>query len=121
MRATGPVGWLRGRHRRLGYPPANVLDLANSRHRIRRSLIRPAPGIPADTIFRRLRHAYVSLLDDAGPQLVRAARPNGRPDGRHPRIRGGYFSRRAITTEEWLEYCLTLRTAPAAAAQPTCT
>ncbi len=44
----------------------NVLNPANWRQRIWRPLVRTAPGIPAGTTFHRLRHAYASLLGDAG-------------------------------------------------------
>ena len=47
-------------------PAGNVLNPANWRQRIWRPLIRSAPGIPAGTTFHRLRHAYASLLGDAG-------------------------------------------------------
>ena len=47
-------------------PTGTVLNPANWRHRIWRPLIRSAPGIPAGTTFHRLRHAYASLLGDAG-------------------------------------------------------
>ena len=44
----------------------NVLNPANWRQRTWRPLIRSASGIPAGTTFHRLRHAYASLLGDAG-------------------------------------------------------
>ena len=44
----------------------NVLNPANWRQRTWRPLVRTAPGIPAGTTFHRLRHAYASLLGDAG-------------------------------------------------------
>lgn len=47
-------------------PAGNVLNPANWRQRIWRPLARSAPGIPAGTTFHRLRHAYASLLGDAG-------------------------------------------------------
>jgi integrase len=47
-------------------PQGNVLNPANWRQRIWRPLVRSAPGIPAGTTFHRLRHAYASLLGDAG-------------------------------------------------------
>jgi integrase len=47
-------------------PQGNVLNPANWRQRTWRLLVRTAPGIPADTTFHRLRHAYASLLGDAG-------------------------------------------------------
>ncbi len=47
-------------------PAGNVLNPANWRQRTWRPLVRSAPGIPADTTFHRLRHAYASLLGDAG-------------------------------------------------------
>jgi integrase len=47
-------------------PAGNVLNPANWRQRIWRPLIRSAPGVPAGTTFHRLRHAYASLLGDAG-------------------------------------------------------
>jgi integrase len=56
----GPAGLL------FTTPAGNVLNPANWRHRIWRPLIRSAPGIPAGTTFHRLRHAYASLLGDAG-------------------------------------------------------
>jgi len=43
-----------------------VLNPANWRQRIWRPLIRSAPGVPPGTTFHRLRHAYASLLGDAG-------------------------------------------------------
>jgi integrase len=56
----GPAGLL------FTTPAGNVLNPANWRQRIWRPLIRSAPGIPAGTTFHRLRHAYASLLGDAG-------------------------------------------------------
>jgi integrase len=56
----GPTGLL------FTTPAGTVLNPANWRHRIWRPLIRSAPGIPAGTTFHRLRHAYASLLGDAG-------------------------------------------------------
>jgi integrase len=47
-------------------PAGNVLNPANWRQRTWRPLVRSAPGIPADTTFHRLRHAYASLLGDNG-------------------------------------------------------
>ena len=47
-------------------PAGNVLNPANWRQRTWRPLVRSAPGIPAGTTFHRLRHAYASLLGDAG-------------------------------------------------------
>jgi integrase len=47
-------------------PAGDVLNPANWRQRVWRPLIRSAPGIPAGTTFHRLRHAYASLLGDAG-------------------------------------------------------
>jgi hypothetical protein len=43
-----------------------VLNPANWRQRIWRPLVRTAPGIPPGTTFHQLRHAYASLLSDAG-------------------------------------------------------
>ncbi len=56
----GPAGLL------FTTPAENVLNPANWRQRTWRPLIRSAPGIPAGTTFHRLRHAYASLLGDAG-------------------------------------------------------
>lgn len=56
----GPAGLL------FTTPAGNVLNPANWRQRIWRPLIRSAPGIPPGTTFHRLRHAYASLLGDAG-------------------------------------------------------
>jgi len=56
----GPAGLL------FTTPAGNVLNPANWRQRIWRPLIRAAPGIPPGTTFHRLRHAYASLLGDAG-------------------------------------------------------
>ena len=56
----GPAGLL------FTTPAGNVLNPANWRQRTWRPLIRSAPGIPAGTTFHRLRHAYASLLGDAG-------------------------------------------------------
>lgn len=56
----GPAGLL------FTTPARTVLNPANWRQRIWRPLIRSAPGIPAETTFHRLRHAYASLLGDAG-------------------------------------------------------
>jgi integrase len=56
----GPAGLL------FTTPSGTVLNPANWRQRIWRPLIRSAPGIPAGTTFHRLRHAYASLLGDAG-------------------------------------------------------
>jgi integrase len=47
-------------------PAGNVLNPANWRQRIWRPLTRSALGIPPGTTFHRLRHAYASLLGDAG-------------------------------------------------------
>jgi len=47
-------------------PAGNVLNPANWRQRIWRPLVRSAPGIPPRTTFHQLRHAYASLLGDAG-------------------------------------------------------
>jgi integrase len=47
-------------------PAGNVLNPANWRQRTWRLLVRSAPGIEAGTTFHRLRHAYASLLGDAG-------------------------------------------------------
>jgi integrase len=47
-------------------PAGNVLNPANWRQRIWRPLIRSAPGIAPGATFHRLRHAYASLLGDAG-------------------------------------------------------
>jgi integrase len=47
-------------------PAENVLNPANWRQRTWRPLVRSAPGIPPGTTFHRLRHAYASLLGDAG-------------------------------------------------------
>jgi integrase len=51
----GPAGLL------FTTPAGNVLNPANWR-----PLARSAPGIPPGTTFHRLRHAYASLLGDAG-------------------------------------------------------
>ncbi len=56
----GPAGLL------FTTPAGNVVNPANWRQRIWRPLIRSAPGIPPGTTFHRLRHAYASLLGDAG-------------------------------------------------------
>ena len=56
----GPAGLL------FTTPAGDVLNPANWRQRIWRPLIRSAPGLPASTTFHRLRHAYASLLGDAG-------------------------------------------------------
>jgi integrase len=56
----GPTGLL------FTTPAGTVLNPANWRHRIWRPLVRSAPGVPAGTTFHRLRHAYASLLGDAG-------------------------------------------------------
>ena len=47
-------------------PAGDVLNPANWRQRTWRPLVRSAPGIPSGTTFHRLRHAYASLLGDAG-------------------------------------------------------
>jgi integrase len=47
-------------------PAGDVLNPANWRQRIWRPMVRSAPGIPSGTAFHRLRHAYTSLLADAG-------------------------------------------------------
>jgi integrase len=47
-------------------PAGDVLNPANWRQRIWRPLVRSAPSIPSATTFHRLRHAYASLLGDAG-------------------------------------------------------
>jgi integrase len=47
-------------------PAGTALNPANWRQRIWRPLVRSAPGIPAGTTFHWLRHAYASLLGDAG-------------------------------------------------------
>lgn len=47
-------------------PAENVLNPANWRQRTWCPLVRAAPGIPPGTTFHRLRHAYASLLGDAG-------------------------------------------------------
>jgi integrase len=47
-------------------PAGDVLNPANWRQRIWRPMVGSAPGIPSDTTFHRLRHAYASLLGDAG-------------------------------------------------------
>lgn len=47
-------------------PAGDVLNPANWRQRIWRPLVRSAPGIPSDTTFHRLRHAYASLLEGRG-------------------------------------------------------
>jgi integrase len=47
-------------------PAGDVLNPANWRQRIWRPMVRSAPGIPSGTTFHRLRHAYASLLADAG-------------------------------------------------------
>jgi integrase len=47
-------------------PAGDVLNPANWRQRIWRPLVGSAPGIPPGTTFHRLRHAYASLLGDAG-------------------------------------------------------
>jgi len=56
----GPAGLL------FTTPAGNVLNPANWRQRIWWPLVRSAPGIPAGTTFHRLRHAYASLLGEAG-------------------------------------------------------
>jgi integrase len=43
-----------------------ALNPANWRQRIWRPLVRSAPGIPPGTTYHRLRHAYASLLGEAG-------------------------------------------------------
>jgi len=58
--SAGPAGLL------FTTPAGNVLNPANWRQRIWRPLIRSAPGVPPGTTFHRLRHAYASLLGDAG-------------------------------------------------------
>jgi integrase len=44
----------------------NVLNPANWRQRTWRPLVESAPDIPPGTTFHRLRHAYASLLGEAG-------------------------------------------------------
>lgn len=56
----GPDGLLFTTH------AGDVLNPANWRQRTWRPLVRSAPGIPPGTTFHRLRHAYASLLGDAG-------------------------------------------------------
>jgi integrase len=56
----GPAGLL------FTTPAGDVLNPANWRQRVWRPMARSAPGIPASTTFHRLRHAYASLLGDAG-------------------------------------------------------
>ena len=56
----GPAGLL------FTTPAGTVLNPVNWRHRTWRPLTRSAPGIPAGTTFYRIRHAYASLLGDAG-------------------------------------------------------
>ena len=56
----GPAGLL------FTTPAGNALNPANWRQRTWRPLVRSAPGIPPGTTFHRLRHAYASLLGDAG-------------------------------------------------------
>jgi integrase len=56
----GPAGLL------FTTPAGGVLNPANWRQRIWRPMVGSAPGIPAGTTFHRLRHAYASLLGDAG-------------------------------------------------------
>jgi integrase len=47
-------------------PAGDVLNPANWRQRVWRPMVGSAPGIPSGTTFHRLRHAYASLLGDAG-------------------------------------------------------
>jgi integrase len=56
----GPAGLL------FTTPAGDVLNPANWRQRIWRPLVRSTPGIPPVTTFHRLRHAYASLLGEAG-------------------------------------------------------
>lgn len=67
-------------------PQGNVLNPANWRQRIWRPLIRSAPGIPPGTTFHRLRHAYASLLGDAGLPDHEIQRRLGHPSRRDPLV-----------------------------------
>jgi hypothetical protein len=56
-----------------------VLNPANWRQRIRRSLVRTAPGVPAGTTFHRLRHAHARCWVMPAFQIMRSSGGSATP------------------------------------------